>query len=183
MEGTGNLTPRRALWNEVEYAAVQSSDSVLHVEKWEKPRPTETIQTATMNAIVWQQLWGQHCRLLIENERSWVSSIFMKICSPILKFYTRRDRERRGSWYEHFCKFQLQGCKLRRGYRGLFKPDRKHVIRRLKARIEEPEQTSISRQLLGKHIPGATNTQATIGVLLSYNDGNGVFCWIRPEAI
>jgi hypothetical protein len=38
-------------------------------------------------------------------------------------------------------------------------------------------------QQLGKHVPAATNTQATIYGLLGYNDGNGVFCWIRPEAV
>jgi hypothetical protein len=31
-----------------------------------------------------------------------------------------------------------------------------------KAGIVEPEETSIARQLLGKHIPAATNLQATI---------------------
>jgi hypothetical protein len=39
----------------------------------------------------------------------------------------------------------------------------KHTVtRRLKAGIVGPEQTSIARQRLGKHIPAATNTQATI---------------------
>jgi hypothetical protein len=33
---------------------------------------------------------------------------------------------------------------------------------RLKAGIVEPEQTSITTQRLVKHIPAATNTQATI---------------------
>jgi hypothetical protein len=32
----------------------------------------------------------------------------------------------------------------------------------LKAGIVEPEQTSIARQRLSKHIPAATNTQAAI---------------------
>jgi hypothetical protein len=44
-------------------------------------------------------------------------------------------------------------------------------------------QTSIARQRLCEHIPVATNTLATIEVLLGYNDGNDVFCWVRPEAI
>jgi hypothetical protein len=39
------------------------------------------------------------------------------------------------------------------------------------------------RQRLGKHVPAATNKQATIEVLLGYNDGNGVFCWFCPKAI
>jgi hypothetical protein len=37
----------------------------------------------------------------------------------------------------------------------------------------------ISKQRLGKHIPAATNTQATIEGLL----GKDVFCWVRPETI
>jgi hypothetical protein len=36
------------------------------------------------------------------------------------------------------------------------------VITRLKAGIVEPEQRSIARQRLGKHIPAATHMQATI---------------------
>jgi hypothetical protein len=36
---------------------------------------------------------------------------------------------------------------------------------------------------LEKQVPAATNEQATIDVLLSYNDGNGVISWVRPEAI
>jgi hypothetical protein len=47
---------------------------------------------------------------------------------------------------------------------------------RLKAGIAEPEYTFIAKQRLGKLVPVATNKQATIEVLLSYNDGNGVFC-------
>jgi hypothetical protein len=40
-----------------------------------------------------------------------------------------------------------------------------------------------ARQRLSKHVPAATDKQATIKILLSYNNWNGVFCWIRPEAI
>jgi hypothetical protein len=36
----------------------------------------------------------------------------------------------------------------------------------------------IARQQLGKQVPTATNEQATSEVFLSYNEGNGVFCWI-----
>jgi hypothetical protein len=42
---------------------------------------------------------------------------------------------------------------------------------------------SIARQRLGKHVPAATETQATIEVLLDCNDEDGVFFWVRPEAI
>jgi hypothetical protein len=45
----------------------------------------------------------------------------------------------------------------------------------------KPVWTFIDRQLLGKHVPAVTNKQATIEVLLSYNDGNGVFCWIHDK--
>jgi hypothetical protein len=41
----------------------------------------------------------------------------------------------------------------------------------------------IYSQRLSKQVPEATSKQATIEVLLSYNDGKGVFCWIRPDAI
>jgi hypothetical protein len=41
----------------------------------------------------------------------------------------------------------------------------------------------IDRQRLGKDVPAAKNEQATIEVLLSYNDGKSIFCWVRPEAI
>jgi hypothetical protein len=50
------------------------------------------------------------------------------------------------------------------------------------AGIEEPE-TIIARQRLDKQVLAATNKQATIEVLFSYNNGNGAFCWVRPEAI
>jgi hypothetical protein len=55
------------------------------------------------------------------------------------------------------------------------------LTQRLKARIAEPEQTLIARQRLGKQVAAATNIQATIEVLLSYNNGNGVFCWSRSK--
>jgi hypothetical protein len=41
----------------------------------------------------------------------------------------------------------------------------------------------IAKQGLDKEVPTTTNKQATFEALLSYNDGKGVFCWIRPEAI
>jgi hypothetical protein len=41
-----------------------------------------------------------------------------------------------------------------------------------------PEETSIGGQRLGGRVPAETNTQATIEILL----GNGIFCWVRPEA-
>jgi hypothetical protein len=43
----------------------------------------------------------------------------------------------------------------------------------------EPEETPIATQRLRRQVPEATNTQATIEELL----GNGVFSWVRPEAI
>jgi hypothetical protein len=46
----------------------------------------------------------------------------------------------------------------------------------LKAVMLEPEMFT-ARQRFGKHVPAATNMQATIEVLLGYNNGNGVFCW------
>jgi hypothetical protein len=36
---------------------------------------------------------------------------------------------------------------------------------------------------LGKQVLAATNKQVKIDVLFSFNDGNGAFCWIRPEVI
>jgi hypothetical protein len=58
------------------------------------------------------------------------------------------------------------------------------VTWRLKAGIVKPEQTTIARQRLGKHIPAATNTQAKIELSILCNTsvtikellGNGVFC-------
>jgi hypothetical protein len=43
--------------------------------------------------------------------------------------------------------------------------------------------TFIATLRLGKHVPATTNRQATIDVFLSYDNRNGVFCWIRPAAI
>jgi hypothetical protein len=34
---------------------------------------------------------------------------------------------------------------------------------------------AIARQLLGKRVPAATDTHATVEVLLDYNNGNGFF--------
>jgi hypothetical protein len=42
---------------------------------------------------------------------------------------------------------------------------------------------AISRQRLGKHVPAATNAQATIEVFLGYNNGNGVFRVVRGEML
>jgi hypothetical protein len=40
-----------------------------------------------------------------------------------------------------------------------------------------------ARQLLGKRVPAATDTYATIKVLLDYNNGNGVFYVVRAEML
>jgi hypothetical protein len=42
---------------------------------------------------------------------------------------------------------------------------------------------AITRQLLGKHVPEATDTHATVEVLLNYNTGNGVFYVVRVEML
>jgi hypothetical protein len=42
---------------------------------------------------------------------------------------------------------------------------------------------AIARQLLGKLFPAATNTRATVEVLLDYNDGSGVFYVVRAEML
>jgi hypothetical protein len=36
---------------------------------------------------------------------------------------------------------------------------------------------------VNKQVPAAANKQTKIEVFLSYNNGNGVFSWILPEAI
>jgi hypothetical protein len=41
--------------------------------------------------------------------------------------------------------------------------------------MEEPDQTFIARQRLGKHVSAKTRKQATIVVLLRYNGENGVY--------
>jgi hypothetical protein len=43
--------------------------------------------------------------------------------------------------------------------------------------------TAVFRQRLGKKVPAATNTQATIEVLLGYNNGNGVSYVIGAEML
>jgi hypothetical protein len=53
------------------------------------------------------------------------------------------------------------------------------VTWRLMAGIVEPDDTFIARQRHDNHVPSATNTQATLEGLL----GNGIFCWVRPEAM
>jgi hypothetical protein len=42
---------------------------------------------------------------------------------------------------------------------------------------------AIARQLLGKRVPAATDTHATIKVLFDYNNGNGVFYVVRAEVL
>jgi hypothetical protein len=42
---------------------------------------------------------------------------------------------------------------------------------------------AVSRQRLGKHVPVATNTQATIEVMLGYNDRHNVFYVVRAEML
>jgi hypothetical protein len=42
---------------------------------------------------------------------------------------------------------------------------------------------AIARQLLGKRVPSATDTHATVEVLLDYNSGNGVFWVVRAEML
>jgi hypothetical protein len=44
----------------------------------------------------------------------------------------------------------------------VFQPDDNTVTRRLKAGIVEPEEASTAMQRFDKHVPAATNTQATI---------------------
>jgi hypothetical protein len=51
-----------------------------------------------------------------------------------------------------------------------------HITGRLKAGIVEPEENSIARQRLGKHVSSTTPNNGNIV-------GNGVFCWVLPEAI
>jgi hypothetical protein len=87
----------------------------------------------------------------------------------------------------------LSGYKARATCRRPIRFYEVNVTFRLKAGTEEPEQTSIDRQGLDKHIPAATNMQATIeelpflcngevGTPLQHyrncwdNDGNDVFC-------
>jgi hypothetical protein len=42
---------------------------------------------------------------------------------------------------------------------------------------------AITRQLIGKRVPAATNTCATVKVLLDYNNGNGVFFVVHAEML
>jgi hypothetical protein len=42
---------------------------------------------------------------------------------------------------------------------------------------------SIARQLLGKWVPMAMDTHATVKVLLGYNNGNGVSYVVRAEML
>jgi hypothetical protein len=42
---------------------------------------------------------------------------------------------------------------------------------------------AIARQLLGKRVPAATDTNATVEVLFDYNNGNGVFYVVRAEML
>jgi hypothetical protein len=45
------------------------------------------------------------------------------------------------------------------------------------------KQTLIIRQQLGKRVPPATDTHATVKVLLDYNNGNEVFYVVRAEML
>jgi hypothetical protein len=49
--------------------------------------------------------------------------------------------------------------------------------------MADPEKTCIARPRLGEQVPAEMNKQATVAVLLSYNDGNGVSCRVRPKVI
>jgi hypothetical protein len=42
---------------------------------------------------------------------------------------------------------------------------------------------AITRQLLSKWVPAATDTHATVEVLLEYNNGNGIFYVVRAEML
>jgi hypothetical protein len=42
---------------------------------------------------------------------------------------------------------------------------------------------AIARQLLDKRVPAAADTHAAVEVLLDYNNGNGVICWVRPGSV
>jgi hypothetical protein len=42
---------------------------------------------------------------------------------------------------------------------------------------------AVARQLLGKRVPAAMDTHATVEVLLDYNNGNGVFYVVRAEML
>jgi hypothetical protein len=42
---------------------------------------------------------------------------------------------------------------------------------------------AIARQLLDKRVPAATDTQATVEVLLDYKNGKGVFYVVRAEML
>jgi hypothetical protein len=42
---------------------------------------------------------------------------------------------------------------------------------------------AVSGQRLGKHVPAAPNMQATIDVLVGYNNGNGIFYVVRAEML
>jgi hypothetical protein len=42
---------------------------------------------------------------------------------------------------------------------------------------------NIARQLLGKRVPTATYTYATVEVLLDYKNGNGFFSVVRAEVL
>jgi hypothetical protein len=42
---------------------------------------------------------------------------------------------------------------------------------------------AIARQLLGERVPAATDTHATVEVLLDYNNGNDVLYVVRAEVL
>jgi hypothetical protein len=42
---------------------------------------------------------------------------------------------------------------------------------------------AIARQLLGKRVPAAKDTHATVDLFLDFNNGNGVFYVVRAEVL
>jgi hypothetical protein len=42
---------------------------------------------------------------------------------------------------------------------------------------------AVAREVLGKRVPAASDTHATVEILLGYNSGNGVFCVVRSEML
>jgi hypothetical protein len=52
------------------------------------------------------------------------------------------------------------------------------MIRHLKGRIVEPEETTVTRQQVNKHVSAATDTQETIGTA-----DTGVIYALRAEAM
>jgi hypothetical protein len=42
---------------------------------------------------------------------------------------------------------------------------------------------AMARQVLGKRVPTATDTHATVKILLDYNNGNSVFYVVRAKML